>query len=294
VNQTINWQAAVNQCHDSGVGFVLVTVIGANGSTPREGGSKVVVTDGLTFDTIGGGQLEFLAIQKSRRLLLDGVSLQKLEHFPLASKAEQCCGGSMTLMFEVFPVSGLQIAVFGAGHVAKAVVKILAECDTRIDWVDSRQEQFPQELPRNVMAHSTVDPLLFAGQLKANTKALILTHDHALDYRILVTLLDETEIGYIGLIGSETKAKRFMKRLQHDGFSAGDQSRCRCPVGLPGVKGKRPMEVAVSIAAEVLSLAEDPAQANRRGVSWREIKSALKDMKTNSNSDSNPDSNLVK
>lgn len=291
MNQTINWQAAVNQCHDSGVGFVLVTVVGAKGSTPREGGSKIVVTDDQTFDTIGGGQLEFLAIQKSRTLLVDGVSLQRLEHFPLAGKAEQCCGGSMTLMFEVFPAAGLQIAIFGAGHVAKAVVNILAECDTRIDWVDSRREQFPGELPRNVMAHSTVDPELFAGQLKANSKALILTHDHALDYRILAILLDETDIDYIGLIGSETKAKRFMKRLQHDGFSADDQSRCRCPVGIPGVKGKRPMEVAVSIAAEVLSLAGDPAQANRRGVSWREIKAALKDMKSDSSS---PDSNPVK
>lgn len=287
MNQTINWQAAVNQCHDRGVGFVLVTVVGANGSTPREGGSKIVVTDDQTFDTIGGGQLEFLAIQQSRKLLLAGVGLQKLEHFPLSSKAEQCCGGSMTLMFEVFPAAGLPIVIFGAGHVAKAVVKILAECDTRIDWVDSRQEQFPAELPGNVIAHSTVDPLLFAGQLEANTKALILTHDHALDYRILATLLDETDIDYIGLIGSETKAKRFMKRLQHDGFSDDDRSRCMCPVGITGVKGKRPMEVAVSIAAQVLSLAADPAQANRRGVSWREIKAALKDMKSDSSSDLN-------
>ncbi|MFT4798928.1 MAG: xanthine dehydrogenase accessory factor [Candidatus Azotimanducaceae bacterium] len=288
MNQTINWQAAVNQCHDRGVGFVLITVVGATGSTPREGGSKIVVTEDQTFDTIGGGQLEFLAIQKSRELLIDGVSLQKLEHFPLASKAEQCCGGSMTLMFEVFPAAGLQLAIFGAGHVAKAVIKILAECDARIDWVDARQEQFPSELPCNVIAHSALDPLQFAGQLKANTKALILTHDHALDYRILATLLDETDIDYIGLIGSETKAKRFMKRLQHDGFSADDQSRCRCPVGIPAVKGKRPMEVAVSIAAEVLSLAIDPAQADRRGVSWREIKAALKDMKSDSSTDTKP------
>lgn len=288
MNQTINWQAAVNESHDRGLGFVLVTVVGANGSTPREGGSKIVVTDDQTFDTIGGGQLEFLAIQKSRELLSDGVSLQKLEHFPLASKAEQCCGGSMTLMFEVFPEAGLRIAIFGAGHVAKAVVNILAACDTRIDWVDSRPEQFPESLPCNVMAHSTVDPLMFAAQLKTNTRVLILTHDHALDYRILATMLDETDNDYIGLIGSETKAKRFMKRLQHDGFSTDDQARCRCPVGIPGVKGKRPMEVAVSIAAEVLSLAGDSDQADRRGVSWREIKAALKGMKSDSSSDSSP------
>ena len=276
--KTIGWQEAVNTCHSQGEGFVLVTVIGTAGSTPREGGSKMVVTAENTFDTIGGGQMEFVATQKAREFLIRGVALQKLEHFPLASKAEQCCGGSMTLMFEVYPQAAISLAVFGAGHVARALVKILSDCDTRIDWIDSRTDQFPTELPANVYTHTLDEPEQFVSQIKDHSRVLILTHDHALDYRLLAALLDETDAGYIGLIGSETKAKRFLTRLKHDGFSETDFSRYQCPVGLTEVGGKRPMEVAVSIAAKILSLEPETNQDSHRGVSWREIKQALNGM----------------
>jgi xanthine dehydrogenase accessory factor len=106
---------------------------------------------------------------------------------------------------------------------------------------------------------------------------LILTHDHALDYRLLYKLLDQTDISYIGLIGSATKARRFQQRLGHDGFDASARARCICPVGSIEVKGKLPMEVAVSICAQLLSKAVDETESRppKRGVSWREIKSAL-------------------
>lgn len=271
----MSWQKAVNTCHEQGDGFVLITVVGAAGSTPREGGSKMVVSKEDTFDTIGGGQMEFMATQKAREYLIAGVALQKLEHIPLASKAEQCCGGSMTLMFEVYPAAGMHLVIFGAGHVAKAVVTILQDCDARIDWVDSRSDQFPETLPANVHTHMLETPEEFVEHSSENTKVLILTHDHALDYRLLAALLDDTDANYIGLIGSDTKAKRFRTRLQHDGFTEAHFERYQCPVGMDGVQGKRPMEVAVSISAKILSLAPSAEQASHRGVSWKEIKQAL-------------------
>jgi xanthine dehydrogenase accessory factor len=276
--KTFSWQEAVNNCHQQGEGFVLVTVIGTAGSTPREGGSKMVVSSDATFDTIGGGQLEFVATQKAREFLIQGVALQRMEHFPLASKAEQCCGGSVTLMFEVYPCAAINLAVFGAGHVARALVKILEACDTRVDWIDSRADQFPEELPANVHTHTLEEPEQFVAQVRDNTRVLILTHDHALDYRLLAALLDDTEVGYIGLIGSDTKAKRFHTRLKHDGFRDEHFARYQCPVGLPEFNGKRPMEVAVSIAAKVLSLEPAADDSSHRGVSWREIKQALNGM----------------
>ncbi len=277
--QSSNWQQAVSQCHEQGEGFTLVTVVGANGSTPREGGSKMVVTSSTSFDTIGGGQLEFMATNKAREFLLQGVALQKLEHIPLSSKAEQCCGGSVTLLFEVYPSAGIRLAIFGAGHVARAVVQVLQDCDTRIDWIDSRAEQFPENLPANVYTHVLDTPEAFVTGMADQTRALILTHDHALDYRLLAKLLDETDVNYVGLIGSDTKAKRFRKRLEHDGFGERDFMRYQCPVGLAGVNGKRPMEVAVAIAAKILSLEPALSKESHRGVSWREIKQALNGMK---------------
>ncbi|MFT4632815.1 MAG: xanthine dehydrogenase accessory factor [Candidatus Pseudothioglobus sp.] len=281
------WQQAVNTCHEQGQPFVLVTIIGVSGSTPRESSSKMVVTGDVSIDTIGGGQLEFLATQRAREFLSAGVMMQKLEHYPLSSKVGQCCGGAVNILYEVFPVAAQHVVIFGAGHVARAVVLILAECDARVTWVDSRPGQFPESVPANVSTQlleqpeTAVDDLSeFASQASsANTRVLILTHDHALDYRLLHKLLDQTDINHIGLIGSATKARRFQQRLVHDGFDASARARCICPVGDLDVKGKLPMEVAVSICAQLLARpmceGEPESRPPKRGVSWREIKSAL-------------------
>jgi xanthine dehydrogenase accessory factor len=271
------WQQAISQCHDQGDAFVIVTVIGVSGSTPREGGSKMIVTQTDTFDTIGGGQLEFLTTQRARELIVKGVLAQKLEHYPLSSKVGQCCGGAVNMLYEIFPAAAHQVAIFGAGHVAQAVVKILSECDCRISWVDSRPEIFPLQLAPNVSKQCLQTPEEFLDRLTPNADVLILTHDHALDYRLLLELLLHTDIESIGLIGSATKAKRFRQRLIHDGVSEQALSRYVCPVGDTAIKGKLPMEVAVSICAQILAKSQTASSKDnpRRGVSWREIKSVL-------------------
>ena len=271
------WQQAISQCYDQGDAFAIVTVIGVSGSTPREGGSKMIVTQSDTFDTIGGGQLEFLTTQRARELIVKGLLAQKLEHYPLSSKVGQCCGGAVNMLYEIFPAAARQVAIFGAGHVAQAVVKILSECDCRISWIDSRQEVFPSQLAPNVSKQCLQTPEDFLDALLPNADVLILTHDHALDYRLLLELLLHTDIASIGLIGSETKAKRFRQRLIHDGVPEQALARYVCPVGDTAIKGKLPMEVAVSICAQLLAKLETESSKDnpRRGVSWREIKSVL-------------------
>ena len=269
-----HWQTAIAHCHQRGEGFVVITLLETKGSTPRDQGSKMVVTDLHTFDTIGGGALEKLVTDEARRLLAFSVPAQQLNHFPLAAKANQCCGGSVAALFEVFPPPRLTVAIFGAGHVGRAVVKVLGECEARVDWIDARVEQFPETSPGNVQQLSLEQPESYVSELSDQTLVLVLTHDHALDYRLLKSLLDETEIGYIGLIGSQTKADRFRGRLRHDGIPSSEDRRWRCPVGLDSVKGKLPMEVAVSIVSEVLSLPQsgDPAA---QGVPWKSVQRVL-------------------
>jgi len=268
------WQAAIGVCHARGEGFVVVTLLEAKGSTPRDSGSKMVVTHSEIYDTVGGGTLEKLIIDESRALLARGVPSQKVTHFPLASKANQCCGGSLSALFEVFPAPRLKLAVFGAGHVGRAVTRILSECETRVDWIDSRPEQFPEDHFVNVRQWVLSEPESYLEQITPETLVLVLTHDHSLDYRLLKALLDETEVPYIGLIGSQTKATRFEARLRRDGIPETEDSRWRCPVGFASVKGKLPMEVAVSIVAEVLSLPVAGLAANP-GVSWKSVQSVL-------------------
>ncbi len=271
----MNWQEAINSCHQQGLPFAVATVIGTTGSTPRAGSAKMVVTGRETYDTIGGGQLELKVTETTREMLTSPVPAQKIEHFPLATKAEQCCGGSVTVLMESFPVTAMRLALFGAGHVANALIQVLAQCDARIDWIDPREDLFPEDLPANVITHALDEPESYLDQISDTQRCIIVTHDHALDYRLTIGILTQTEVDYVGLIGSDTKAGRFMKRLEKDGVSEVDRKRCHCPIGLPSVRGKLPMEIAVSIAAEVLSL--DPVQTSeiKPDLTWKQIREAF-------------------
>ena len=272
----MNWQKAINVCHRVAEPFAVATLLGTTGSTPRGANAKMVITSETTFDSIGGGQLELLVTLQAREMLASRVPTQKIDHFPLATKAGQCCGGSVTVLIESFPETAIRLAVFGAGHVGGALVKIMAQCDARVDWIDSREELFPDEVAGNVRAICLSDPSDHIQSLSDQHRCIVLTHDHALDYRLVYALLTETDVDYVGLIGSETKAKRFYSRLKKDGVSSAEQLRCRCPVGIPEVGGKLPMEIAVSIAAEVLSLDPVAVSEIKPELSWKEIQQVFR------------------
>ncbi|MCD9459670.1 xanthine dehydrogenase accessory protein XdhC [Marinibactrum halimedae] len=273
----LNWHQAIAHYAEAGAGYVIATVMGAAGSTPREPGTKMVITADHTHDTIGGGQLEFLVIQHARQLLSDGKNTVAMEAFPLAAQAQQCCGGHMSVMLECFAPCQWQLAVFGAGHVAQRLIPILAELPVQVYWCDERVELFPASLPANVSAKTYQDPLKAVRSLPTASDILILTHDHALDYALTQAALARSELGFVGLIGSNTKAQRFRKRLAHAGLAQEIIDHLQSPVGLSEIPGKRPMEVAVSIAGQLIAHyhANSEAKVTKRGLGWKEMKSAL-------------------
>ncbi len=270
-----NWQQALAKCHENAEAFSLVTVVGATGSTPREGGSKMVVTGDQTFDTIGGGKLEFLATQRARELLAEKKQIQQVHHFPLAAEATQCCGGSMTVLFEVFPGAAMNLVIFGAGHVANALIDIVSALDMHVTWVDSREELFPKNCAPSIKPVVVENPVEYLAQVEPDAYIVIITHDHALDYELTREILDRDAFAFLGLIGSDTKAARFRKRLKHDGFDEKTIARVHCPIGDLRLNGKLPMEVAVSIAAQLLSLPEATDRLAKRGLSWGDIKEVI-------------------
>ncbi|WP_339779496.1 xanthine dehydrogenase accessory protein XdhC [uncultured Marinobacter sp.] len=282
MDRRLNWYQAVALCEDQGEPYVLVTVLGVTGSVPREPSSKMVVTGTQSYDTIGGGHLEYRICQQARERLARQDFTSEMANFPLGASLGQCCGGSVSVLLEANPGCEQELVIFGAGHVAKALVTILGGLPWRITWVDERAEQFPADCPGNVRIHHTDDPVGDAPALCAGKQVLILTHNHQLDFELCRTLLTKGECAGIGLIGSDTKAERFRKRLDHRGFSAADINSIRCPVGRTDVPGKRPMEVAVSISAELLSLAVSPSQTTpaRRGLPWKELKGLIKNTET--------------
>ncbi len=150
-----------------------------------------------------------------------------------------------------------QIVVFGAGHVGRALVNVLQHCDCDIVWLDSRVHEFPDHIAENVKmivtdagAESDSDLI---GSFSVNSVFVAMTHSHPIDYGICSAVLSRGEFGYLGVIGSKTKAARFRQHLLADGHSDQLVNRMKCPIGLSGIGGKLPGEIAIAVAAELLS-----------------------------------------
>lgn len=254
-----NWFDAVQHCQQTGAGYVLITVLSTAGSAPRDAGTKMVVTDAQTIDTIGGGHLEHAATQQARELLLDATkqqaNLQHIENYKFDSGLGQCCGGAAHVLFECFIAHGEHIAIFGAGHVAKALVPILAQLPLQIHWIDNRESMFADvhdSLPANVHCTPTDDPVYELRQLPPQCRILIMTHNHQIDFDLVFKALTKHSFPFVGMIGSDTKARRFKQRLAHRNVAENVIARLVSPVGDLSIPGKRPIEVAVSVAAQII------------------------------------------
>ncbi|WP_407315972.1 xanthine dehydrogenase accessory protein XdhC [Pseudomonas sp. nanlin1] len=248
-----NWISALADLQQRGEASVLVTIIEDRGSTPRNAGSKMVVSASALYDTIGGGHLEYKALHIAREMLASGSQQTRLERFSLGASLGQCCGGATVLLFEPMGHVQAQITVFGAGHVARALVPLLASLPCRVRWVDSREQEFPALIPPGVTRVDSDDPLEEVERLPTGSYCLVMTHNHQLDLELTAAILKRNDFTWFGLIGSNTKRMKFEHRLRDRGLAPGVIQRMRCPMGLAEVKGKLPIEIAVSIAAEIIA-----------------------------------------
>ena len=249
----MNWISGLTDLQAQGEACVLVTIIEELGSTPRNAGSKMVVSAERIFDTIGGGHLEYKAMEIAREMLASRSQNTRLERFSLGASLGQCCGGVNVLLFEPMGLPQAQIAVFGAGHVGRALVPLLASLPCRVRWIDSREQEFPAQIPDGVRQIVADEPLDEVDQLPKGSYCIVMTHNHQLDLELSAAILKRGDFAYLGLIGSKTKRVKFEHRLRDRGFDPAVLQRMRCPMGLSEVKGKLPIEIAVSIAAEVIA-----------------------------------------
>jgi len=157
--------------------------------------------------------------------------------------------------FEDVVGANLNIAVFGAGHVGSAVVQTLSNLDCNIRWIDSRRNIF-RNTPANVRTIESADPSLEVAAMPADSCYLVMTHSHALDFDICERILQRRDAVYCGLIGSLTKRRRFEKRYRDQGMRQSVIDQLVCPIGVDGISGKKPAEIAVAAAAEVLQAYE--------------------------------------
>ncbi len=252
------WLDALSALDRAGEASVLVTVFSARGSTPREAGCKMVVTRDALFGTIGGGNLEFACVDAARDML-DGGNALVVRDFPLGPALGQCCGGHVSVLFEPMRPARLHVALFGAGHVGRALVRLLGDLPMRVTWIDSRPDAFPPGCPGNVTTVFAADPAAQVADVPAGTLVLVMTHDHQIDFSIIAAALARDDLAGVGLIGSATKRARFVRRLGLQGLAAAAIGRLICPIGIPGIGGKLPAEIAIAVAAQILQLAPGEA-----------------------------------
>jgi xanthine dehydrogenase accessory factor len=326
--------------HDA---IVRVTVIRAEGSTPREMGAAMLVGVDHTVHSIGGGALELAAIGHARAFLrrlsaprpTSPCWQRDVLDLALGPSLGQCCGGHARLLFEAYTGSErpalealvrgvdraalvarptesggeLQIAcnrkeqaerplpvtralremlagtrprapllvrsakghspwfveplarsrvplhIYGAGHVGRALVRVLEDLPFQVTWADTAAQRFPAAVPPYVAARVAPDLPALAAAAPAGAYHVVMTYSHALDLAICHAVLRRGQFGHLGLIGSATKRARFLHRLAGLGIAPAQLQRLTCPIGLPGVGAKEPAMIAVSVAAQLVELA---------------------------------------
>ncbi len=258
---------------------VLVSVESVQGSGPRDVGAWMAVFPQTLVNTIGGGHLEFQAITEARALLQRPASENASNtathedntlttRYALGPALGQCCGGVVHLKFDRISAAdapslkprllanGQPLALFGGGHVGRALVNVLSTLPYNVQWVDSRDEIFPAQLPPNVVCEHS-DPVHAAvADLPSGSSVLIMSFSHAEDLDVVAACLKrqrlQGDLKFVGLIGSKTKWATFQHRLEAKGFTAEELAFVTCPIGVSGITGKEPEVIAVSVAAQLL------------------------------------------
>jgi xanthine dehydrogenase accessory factor len=259
-----DWQQAVVALREQQTPAVLVSVDSIVGSTPREPGARMIVTEQHLYGTIGGGNLEYQGCRIARNQLTLGAD-DGLQRFPLGAGLGQCCGGLVNLMFERLGVDsdwagiaqeaeGLELYLFGAGHVGSALVRSLSDLPMRINWIDTRDDMLPQQPPAGVYAICTDTPEAEIDAAAVGSYFLVMTHDHSLDQRLCEQILKRDDFAYFGLIGSLSKRRNFETRMRRRGIDADKFERMICPIGIGGITSKQPAQIAISVAAEILQV----------------------------------------
>ena len=157
-------------------------------------------------------------------------------------------------LLEPIRPTAFNIAVFGAGHVGAATIDVLSRLDCNIRWIDSRRNVFPDSLPGNVQAIRTAEPDREVLAMPPGSLFLVMTHSHPLDLDICVRVLQREDFAYCGLIGSKSKRRRFERLMKKQGVPESLLPRLVCPIGVPGVGGRKPAEIAIAVAAEALQV----------------------------------------
>jgi xanthine dehydrogenase accessory factor len=251
----------MHELSEMGEPFVLCTLLSSMGHAPQEPGAKALITaEGLCEGTVGGGKLENKAIQEARKMLEHPSHPSKpvLHDWDLQKDIGMSCGGRATLLFENFGSKAWTITIFGAGHVSQALCRVLLPLNSRVTCVDTRAEWIERLPEAPHFTKLVVDDMAsFAADIPPGTFCAVLTMGHGTDLPVLKVLLARDDLPFVGSIGSKVKARAMRADLGRAGLSPERIQRLHSPIGLD-FASRKPEEIAISIAAQLLLAREAP------------------------------------
>ncbi len=234
----------------------LCTVIGVDGSAPRERTARMLVyADGEIAGTIGGGNWEYRVIDAAIAAIATGKPHRVAAH--LTRDLGMCCGGAMEVFIEPLALTDT-LHLFGAGHVGRPLAALARDLgfdvrvyDERDDWLT--EQRFPG------VTRVLEDPRRGLPTLTARDYVVIVTHSHQLDQDLLLATIEQP-YAYLGMIGSRAKVAKFFVRLRAAGLDEALFQKVCAPVGLD-IGAETPEEIAVSICAELIRVRRGQRQA---------------------------------
>ena len=245
---------ALNELMASETPLVTITIVDTVGSVPQDRGAKMIVTrDGLSFGTVGGGKVETKAIAEAQKMLNGEVEEStRFVQWNLAKDVGMTCGGIVKLYFESFNVRRWNIVVFGAGHVANALINLLVHFDCSITCIDPREEWLAK-LPQSpkLTTIQTNDMPSMVKSLPADAYVILMSMGHTTDKPVLVEILRTRTFPYLGVIGSDAKANILRRDLAEAGLPEAAQRAFHCPIGID-IGTNHPYEIALSVIAQLI------------------------------------------
>lgn len=246
---------------------ILIEVTATRGSVPRDAGTFMLVTAAEIWATVGGGNMEFAAVDAARAMLASGEISRRMK-ITLGPDSGQCCGGVVELSLAATDAATIQrlksrlahekgsypdIYLFGAGHVGRALAAALKPLPFHVVVVESRRHEL-DALEVDVETRLVAMPESLVAAIRPGGAAVILTHDHALDFLIGTEALKRSDLRYVGMIGSKTKRGVFAGWLEREGHDRDLVEALVLPIGGTAIKDKRPEVIAALVAAELVSV----------------------------------------
>ncbi|MCH2203874.1 MAG: xanthine dehydrogenase accessory protein XdhC [Fuerstiella sp.] len=250
----VQYSRRLSQLLDANASFVIVTLIDIRGSAPQIIGAKAIITaHGIESGTVGGGRIEATAIRHAQQLLNqeNGTNCEFVT-WNLQTDIGMTCGGEVKLFFEVCGSDGWSIAVFGAGHIAQALIPMLVQLNCRVNCFDSRPDWLAK-LPSHpkLVTHCPTELYSAVKDQPVNTFFLLMTQGHASDLPVLTEILQTRDAPYVGVIGSPQKASVLRRELREQAIPSDKIDSFYCPVGVP-LGNNTPAEISISVIAQLL------------------------------------------